>query len=333
MSRTQATATLERCERAPWKHPGPPMPVLFIAGVPRSGSTLLDRVIGVHEAFCSTGELQFIWRRSYVENQLCGCGVPFRECAFWNEVSWSAFGVRTAEVDGEGAARLKASIERKRRVPALALRSSTRAEPDLLAYGELLGRLARAILDVSGAQVLVDSSKDPRHGLVLSKLPCFELHVVHLIRDPRAVAYSWTRKRSRPEIHWEAREMWIQPRLMSAARWVSHNFVAELLSRSAASYRRVRYEDFVADPNAVLADIFTPFHGLGASPQRVVAGSLALGTAHTVSGNPFRFTDGRVEIELDDEWRTRMPAAARVSVSAATAALLARYRYPLRTGR
>jgi len=50
---------------------------LFIAGAARSGSTLLDRVIGKRDGFCSTGELQFIWRRSFREDQLCGCGVSF----------------------------------------------------------------------------------------------------------------------------------------------------------------------------------------------------------------------------------------------------------------
>src|SRR5690349_2184383 len=78
---------------------GERIPVLFIAGAARSGSTLLDRVIGMHEGFCSSGELTFIWQRSYRENQLCGCGVPFHECEFWREVSDTAFGLEPDEVD------------------------------------------------------------------------------------------------------------------------------------------------------------------------------------------------------------------------------------------
>ena len=62
---------------------GNAVPVLFIACAGRSGSTLLDRVIGMQDDFFSAGELRFIWERSFGENQLCGCGAPFDECAFW----------------------------------------------------------------------------------------------------------------------------------------------------------------------------------------------------------------------------------------------------------
>lgn len=60
--------------------------VLFIGGYGRSGSTLLDRMLGQMEGFFSAGELRYIWDRSFAENQLCGCGKPFKKCAFWSTV-------------------------------------------------------------------------------------------------------------------------------------------------------------------------------------------------------------------------------------------------------
>src|SRR5215510_6114841 len=66
--------------------------VLFIAGSGRSGSTLLDMLLGQIGGFHSTGELRFIWSRGIGQNQLCGCGKPFRECEFWTEVVKEAFG-------------------------------------------------------------------------------------------------------------------------------------------------------------------------------------------------------------------------------------------------
>src|ERR1700754_3896573 len=71
---------------------GAPTPVLFIAGAGRSGRTLLDRVIGAQEGFLSLGEVQFIWQRSFAEDQLCGCGRPFHRCAFWAGVCEGAWG-------------------------------------------------------------------------------------------------------------------------------------------------------------------------------------------------------------------------------------------------
>jgi Sulfotransferase family len=237
--------------------PGPDrIPVLLIAGAARSGSTLVDRVIGMHDGFCSTGELQFIWQRSFGENQLCGCGVPFYECAFWRDVSGRAFGVEPRDVDAAAAARLKAFVDDKRHLQWLVLRAPPRFRSELLAYGDLLERLYSAVLEVSAARVVVDSSKDPRHGFVLSRLKRFEVHVVHLIRDPRAVAFSWKRTRRRPEIHWKSQDMMIQRAGASSARWTAHNALVEILSRSAASYCRVRYEDFVVNPGAALSRIF-----------------------------------------------------------------------------
>ena len=66
--------------------------VVFIARPGRSGSTLLDMLLGQIEGFCSTGELRFIWKRGFRQNLLCGSGKPFRECEFWAEVVTTAFG-------------------------------------------------------------------------------------------------------------------------------------------------------------------------------------------------------------------------------------------------
>jgi hypothetical protein len=309
------------------------IPVLFIAGAPRSGSTLLDRVIGMQDGFCSTGELHFIWGRSFGENQLCGCGVPFYECAFWREVSGRVFGVEPGQVDAAAIAHLKASVDQRRNVPWLVLKQPRPCQSVLAAYGDLLERLYSAILDVSGARVVVDSSKDPRHGLVLSSLRRFQLHVVHLIRDPRAVAFSWKKRaRRRPEIHWKSQDMMTQRVRDSAPRWTTHNVLAEFFAASAASYSRVRYEDFVADPNSALSRILAPYNWVNDKRGGMTGGQVVLEPSHSVAGNPMRFKSGQLSIELDDEWRMAMPLRDRLSVAAVTWPLLARYGYSLRGG-
>lgn len=309
------------------------IPVLFIAGAPRSGSTLLDRVLGMHDGFCSVGESHFIWERSFGQNHLCGCGLPFWECSFWEEVSQRAFGVTTTAVDATAILRQKQSVDRKRHLPWLILsRRPARQQLALQAYGETLERLYGAILSTSGDRVIVDSSKDPKHGLILSRLPGFQLHVVQLVRDPRAVAFSWRRSRRRPEVHWKAEDMPIERVTATAARWTVHNALVESLAALAASYCRIRYEDFVSDPSVIVSRILAPYEWSRAKPLGGETAAISLDPTHTVSGNPMRFEHGQVSLSLDDEWRHALNLRDRASVTAITLPLLARYGYRIAGG-
>ena len=52
-----------------------------------------------------------------------------------------------------------------------------------------------------------------------------------------------------------------------------------------------------------------------------------LAATHTASGNPMRFTTGRVPIRYDATWQTAMLAGNRRTVTALTLPLLMRYGY------
>ena len=60
--------------------------VLFIAGTGRSGSTLLERALGVMPGYVNVGELVDLFRRVAAEDERCGCGERFSTCPFWREV-------------------------------------------------------------------------------------------------------------------------------------------------------------------------------------------------------------------------------------------------------
>ena len=60
--------------------------VIYIAGEGRSGSTLLERMLGQINDIVSVGELRFFWNQGSVGSQLCGCEKPLNECEFWSEV-------------------------------------------------------------------------------------------------------------------------------------------------------------------------------------------------------------------------------------------------------
>jgi hypothetical protein len=312
------------------KAPAPsrdPIKVVFLGGHGRSGSTILDRLAGQLDGFVSIGELRNLWQRSLLENQLCGCGEPFRDCGFWRQVVERALGDVDADAVREIVAQ-KAMVDRTHHIPEM-LASVRRASygAALTEYVTRLGRVLAAVRDVSGAKVIVDASKDPSHGFLLSMVPGVELYVVQLVRDSRAVSYSWMRKKVRPEVHWKREYMNTYSPSVSAWHWLLRNLLVHALATHSRGYMLVRYEDFVAEPAATLAAI-AALVGRDAGSLRFLAGHTAqVKAGHGIAGNPVRFDSGAVTVAPDVEWRDKLAWPQRCTVTAISAPLLAYYGY------
>ena len=59
--------------------------ILYLLGSSRTGSTLLDNILGEFDGFFSAGEVRFLWRR-LLENRRCGCGQPIGQCEVWGPI-------------------------------------------------------------------------------------------------------------------------------------------------------------------------------------------------------------------------------------------------------
>src|SRR5512139_803541 len=68
-----------------------PLRVVYIAGVGRSGSTVLDSVLGNHPLIQSVGELSRLANDAWIQNFYCSCGKRSKECPFWVEVYEACF--------------------------------------------------------------------------------------------------------------------------------------------------------------------------------------------------------------------------------------------------
>lgn len=272
----------------------------------------------------AVGELRYVWQRGLIENRLCGCGETFSTCAFWKEVVARAF--PDGDVDSHRFVALQDRGTRMRQLPAT-FASRRRARARLEDYPEVLSRLVRAIADVAGAHTVVDSSKLPPYGAILRLAPDIDLRVVHLVRDPRATAYSWQQAKDQPD-RGVPGTMQRQSAVKSALLWSTWNSAAEALGRSlGASYLRLQYEDLIADPEtslrAVLRLIGTPDSALPlVEPHRV-----ALAQSHTVAGNPDRFHSGAVDLRPDERWKSAMSPRSALAVQLLTAPLMLRYGY------
>jgi UDP-N-acetylglucosamine transferase subunit ALG13 len=299
--------------------------VLYIGGWGRSGSTLLDRMLGQVPGVVSVGELRELWQRGLVENRSCGCGAAFGDCSFWTEVGQRAFG-GWAALDLDEVLRLRYSLDRGWSLPV----RSIRAGP-VRTYTEVLAALYGAIGQVSGAGVIVDSSKLPSHALLARLIPSVDLRMVHLVRDSRGVVYSWEKRVQSEEASSDPRFLERYRPASASARYVYYNALTALARRLGVPYLRVRYEDLIADPRASLDRIL---RHAGVRPTDGALSFLGDGEArlrpnHTVDGNPVRFAVGGVPLRIDDEWRRRMSSRRRLMVTALTSPTLLRYGYRL----
>jgi len=302
--------------------------VLFIAGSGRSGSTLLDNILGQVDGYFSAGELRYIWGRGILEKRLCGCGLRLLDCPVWHRILDDAFDGVDDSFAGEMLRRQNRNA-RARRVPLMlaARRHPARYMSRLGDYPENLASLYRSIASVTHARVVVDSSKLPAYGWLLDALPSIDLRVVHLVRDPRAAAYSWMRKKVQPD-RGRFGYMESQHPLKSAMLWDMWNSSAELFwRRSEGRYLRLRYEDLVRRPHDCLRSVLDLLGDATLELPFVDDRTVHLRPTHTVAGNPNRLHAGQVVLKADAGWVAGMPWPARAAVTAATAPLLLRYGY------
>ena len=305
--------------------------VLYVGGLGRSGSTLIERLVGQLPGVCAVGELVHLWERGITDDERCGCGEPFSQCPFWLQVGKAAFG-GWDEIDVSRVGALRAQVDRNRFIPALArrqVRPETRRR--LAEYTSYYARLYAAVADVSGCDLVVDSSKHASLAFCLRREPDVDLRVLHLVRDPRAVAYSWGRQVLRPDTD-RPSYMTRYSAVTAAKQWDVQNAAFHLLARTGCPTMRLRYEDFTAQPELALRRVAS-FAGRPAPdsyPFLTGAGgtwSARLDGGHSVSGNPMRFTTGPVPVSRDEKWRTHMPRARQRAVTALTWPLMAGYGY------
>lgn len=313
-----------------------PMKVLFLAGKGRSGGTLLAGLMGQIPGFFSVGELNRLWDAGIVSNFLCGCGSPVRECDTWRAIIARADELSGRGPDnsimGAGIDRDQAAVVRWPNAPRLLRTRFAHRDrwPDLERYTDAASAVYRAIGDVTGAKVVVDSSRVPFEPVALGLVPEVEVRIAHLVRDPRAVVYSWKRKKKLTDR--ESGEMDRFGATYSTVSWTARNLIVEAIGRRT-ELRLVHYDDLARDPAGVLRDL-AAFVGESAGALDFIAdGSAEIRPTHSVGGNPNRMETGRTAIRPDEEWRERIGRTDRLIGTTIALPLLHRYDLPVRTRR
>ncbi len=235
--------------------------VVLLATRAYSGSTLLAALLGSHDDVATVSEVSGHQRQHRMATFQCSCGRLMTECPFWAEVAASMRRQGFADFDlsnfrlnfsrGHGSfERLRTGslrwtwAEDVRDAAFNLVPGNSRAMREL---GRRNVAFAQTVLDVVGASVFVDASKERMRIRYASRYMDADIRVIHLVRDVRGVVDSVIRHVNGPvDI------------AATARHWARTN---ETLRRhgewlGAERYRLVRYEDLCARPAATLHSLF-----------------------------------------------------------------------------
>jgi hypothetical protein len=271
------------------------MKVVFILGSGHCGSTLLDLLLDGHSRVVGIGE--FAAARP---EKRCACGKEASACPFWRSLLGAAPWAHR-EVHQTKAAFLAGSRNYRS--------SKTREAIDINHYVREAEAAYQRILDLRGADIIVDSSKIPERVELLSESALIEPIALHLVRDGRAVDWSYVRKYGQPHRYF--------------AKWASSNLKAEVLryrNSRRFPFLFMRYEDLVRDPQGILERVCELLE-VDYEPSML---EFREGERHQIGGNRMRL-GGESVIRADEAWKTEMPRSQRVLFDACFGAINAHY--------
>ncbi len=258
--------------------------VIYVAGYGRSGSTILDIVLGSHPAIWAMGAVHNL---PFWGDRPCSCGEPLSSCDFWS-VTLSG----TDHPDGD----TQLAVESRRSI--LRLLAGRTPSETRQRYRSDHHDVLTAARQVSGREWLVDSSKSAGQTLgrplALRTIAGADVIVVHLVRSPLGVFRSVSAGAGgshRPRVK---RRHTIQA-FHTAAQWTLTNLACLVLFRGGRT-ARISLDMLTGDPYEAFSRISSAC-GLDLSDlATTVSAEVPVKPGHQIGGNRVR-EQGEVVID------------------------------------
>lgn len=267
--------------------------VAYIGGYGRSGSSLLDALLGSRQGVVSGGEVcqLFAW---CAQGRSCSCGRPLRDCPFWGPVVQDVeaeTGLTAAALD-----RITVEAEMHGHHP--------------LRWAEVWDTVFSALARRHGVAHLVDSSKTAggrRRVLLYGSLREAELvMLIQLHRSLGGVVHSRRRGGNLQIERGERKTLPARVALVAIAGWLRANWAASRQRRGAGSYWTVTYDRLVSDPSTVVTELIERLHWGRA------AESTGLEEPHIIAGNRMLRSGWDGRIRKDESWKRDLPVRWRI---------------------
>jgi len=236
--------------------------VIYISGVGRSGSTILDLIFGSDEKTFSAGELKYLPDFLRCENSKDRCvkdfvddsGEKLEASLFWGSISREIIKKKIALHErSEFFIKIKTII----RVLFNTTKKGVVAEEE-----EVFQMIKNKAVNLFGDEItyIVDSSKDLIRLINLDSSPNINLKVVHIIRDARGVVYSNIRRKGKVYLkNKKDGRNWI----LALCEWIVINILTQRYIKNnfqKKDFITIRYESFAENPQLYFDEINKKFN-------------------------------------------------------------------------
>jgi len=287
--------------------------LILISGSGRSGSTIIDLLVAQIDGVFSVGEIMYIWDRGLRDGWKCSCGELVSECNVWREILFDAYGDKYLDrsfVDKVIQLRSRATSVRSLFGGIV----SSEVKKCRKEYREIMQRLYSSVYKITRCKVIIDSSKEPGNAFLLKSFSDFNVHVVHLVRSPFGVAYSWTKDVKNKAL--EEKSLPTEGVFFSSLEWLVVNSILLAKSKRLSS-KLVEYESFAHNPKKSIQYLISSVDPIRCSSlQFIQKNDVSIKTKiHSVSGNPCRFeVKNTITIKADDKWKRELPLTSKLIV-------------------
>ncbi|WOK06273.1 sulfotransferase [Imperialibacter roseus] len=297
--------------------------LIFIVGYGRSGSTILDLLLGNSKKVAALGEVAYLTDAVWTSNHYCSCGKSASECEYWSafKTKWEL----NSEITIESFLALEKRYSRLSGVTRLFFDKSIDSK-SFNTYRKTVSNLYNILLELNDGSIAIDASKLPFRLLILRVLG-FRPFVIHLVRDGRAVLGS-LKKGHRANLEKGVQKaLKPKPTIRVALGWGLANVFSELFS-FGLNRILLRYEDLVTDPIFSLKRIESGAEIELHESKEIIVKNLPFIKRHTITGNRLRMSNEIRMVKIPDEsWKKSLAVKDAKLFYILTMLLLKRYNY------
>lgn len=297
-----------------------PPRLIYIAGLSRSGSTIIAHYLSNSADLVDIGEFRRISLfvnevdgrvRNPSVNGGCSCGELVADCHFWQSIEKSS-GVSLSNNmfdSGSGAVgRIFFQISAVA-FGARVTRFAARVIPSFriqLESAQNCWKVFDAILSETGAQAVLDGSKQIHHMLSLYVARPDEIALIALSRNMRAVIFSLLKRLNKPSLSSGPQSLSVaesnrcEASLIKAKAydWLKMT-IQQIISAMRFSPQRrefLQYEEFCQNPEKVTQSCMSKF-----SLQALKLNNTDI---HSIGGSPSKHVSEFEKVTLDESWKS-----------------------------